>query len=68
QLAIFKLKLGAPGMSTKTINPFEMVVSQIDVVCDRLNVEDVYRLRLEKCERELTVNFPVKMDDGTVKL
>ena len=55
-------------MSTKTINPFEMVVSQIDAVCDRLNIEDVYRLRLERCERELTVNFPVKMDDGTAKL
>ena len=55
-------------MSTETIKPFEMVVSQIDAVCDRLNVEDVYRLRLEKCERELTVNFPVKMDDGTVKV
>ena len=68
QLAIFKLKLGPLGMSTKTINPFEMVVSQIDSVCDRLNIEDVYRLRLEKCERELTVNFPVKMDDGTVRL
>jgi len=68
QLAIFKLKLGALGMSNKTINPFEMVVSQIDAVCDRLNIEDVYRLRLERCERELTVNFPVKMDDGTVKL
>ena len=54
-------------MNTTTVNPFEMVVSQIDAVCDRLNVEDVYRLRLEKCERELTVNFPVKMDDGTVK-
>jgi glutamate dehydrogenase (NAD(P)+) len=66
QLAIFKA--GEPGMSTETIKPFEMVVSQIDAVCDRLNVEDVYRLRLEKCERELTVNFPVKMDDGTVKV
>jgi len=55
-------------MSTETINPFEMAVSQIDAVCDRLNVEDVYRLRLEKCERELIVNFPVKMDDGTVEV
>ncbi len=55
-------------MSTETMNPFEMAVSQIDAVCDRLNVEDVYRLRLERCERELIVNFPVKMDDGTVKL
>jgi len=24
-------------------------------------------LRLGKCERELTTNFPVKMDDGIVK-
>ena len=55
-------------MITETVNPFEMVVSQIDAVCQRLNIEDVYRLRLEKCERELTVNFPVKMDDGTVRV
>lgn len=26
-------------MSTETINPFEMAVSQIDAVCDRPNVE-----------------------------
>jgi glutamate dehydrogenase (NAD(P)+) len=44
-----------------------MVVSQMDAACDRLNVADVYRLRLGKCERELAVNFPVQMDDGTVK-
>jgi len=68
QLATLGSKLERPGMSTETINPFEMAVSQIDAVCDRLNVEDVYRLRLEKCERELIVNFPVKMDDGTVEV
>ena len=55
-------------MSAEVINPFDMVVSQIDAVCHRLNVKDAYRLRLEKCERELIVNFPVKMDDGTVKV
>jgi len=49
-------------------NPFEVVVSQISAVCERLNIDDACRLRLEKCERELTVNFPVKMDDGTVKV
>jgi len=51
----------------ETTNPFEAVVSQINATCDRLNVKDAYRLRLGKCERELIVNFPVKMDDGTVK-
>jgi glutamate dehydrogenase (NAD(P)+) len=47
---------------------FQMVVSQIDAVCNRLKVKDAWRLRLENCERELTVHFPVKMDDGTVKV
>jgi len=54
--------------SSKTTNPFEMVVSQIDAACERLNVEDAYRLRLEKCERELAANFPVRMDNGMVRI
>ncbi|GAI67829.1 unnamed protein product, partial [marine sediment metagenome] len=54
-------------MPAETNNLFEMVVSQINAACERLNVEDAYRLRLGKCERELTTNFPAKMDDGTVK-
>ena len=52
----------------KTTNLFEIVVSRIDAICDQLNIDDACRLRLAKCERELTVNFPVKMDDGTVKV
>lgn len=55
-------------MSTETASLFQTVVNQIDAVCERLNVKDAYRLRLGKCERELTTNFPVKMDDGTVKI
>ncbi|MBA7572165.1 Glutamate dehydrogenase [subsurface metagenome] len=47
---------------------FEAVKGQINAVCDRLNIDDACRLRLEKCERELTVNFPVRMDDGKVKI
>jgi len=52
----------------KTTNLFKIVVGRIDAICDRLNIDDACRLRLAKCERELTVNFPVKMDDGTVKV
>jgi len=55
-------------MAAETNSLFETVVNQIDAVCERLNVKDAYRLRLGKCERELIVNFPVKMDDGTVKI
>mgnify|MGYP001141301203 CR=1 FL=1 len=47
---------------------FQMVVNQIDGVCERLKIKDAWRLRLENCERELTVHFPVKMDDGKVKV
>jgi glutamate dehydrogenase (NAD(P)+) len=50
------------------VNPFEVVIEQIDAVCDRLGVDDIYRSRLLKCERELIVNFPVKMDDGKRKV
>lgn len=49
-------------------NAFEMVVSQIDAVCEKLNVKEAWRLRLGSCERELTVHFPVKMDNGRVKI
>ncbi|MBA7505147.1 Glutamate dehydrogenase [subsurface metagenome] len=55
-------------MTAETNSLFEAVVSQINAACERLNVKDAYRLRLGKCERELTTNFPVKMDDGTVKI
>lgn len=49
-------------------NPFEMAVRQIDAACDRLDIADAWRLRLKYCERELTVHFPVRMDDGTVRM
>jgi glutamate dehydrogenase (NAD(P)+) len=52
----------------KVVDPFEVAVGRIDAVCERLNIDDGCRSRLKKCERELTVNFPVKMDDGTVEV
>ena len=55
-------------MSTEVTNPFEIVVSQIEAACRRLNCSDACRLRLQQCERELTTHFPVRMDDGTVRI
>ncbi|GAH89709.1 unnamed protein product, partial [marine sediment metagenome] len=37
-------------MTTEANSLFEMVVSQINAACERLNVKDAYRLRLGKCE------------------
>ena len=47
---------------------FENVRKLINSVCDRMNISETCRLRLGECERELTVHFPVKMDDGKVKV
>ena len=49
-------------------NPFVMVQQQIDAICERIGVSEACRLRLKECERELTVHFPVKMDNGRVKI
>jgi len=47
---------------------FNSVRQLISDVCKRMNIDETYHLRLCECERELTVHFPVKMDDGTVKV
>ena len=53
---------------SEVTNPFVGVQNQIDSVCRRMNVDEGVNLRLQNCKRELIVNFPVKMDDGTVKV
>ena len=53
-------------MSNKTTSDFEKVVGHINTACKQLNIDDAYRLRMGKCERELTANFPVRMDNGKV--
>jgi glutamate dehydrogenase (NAD(P)+) len=52
----------------EAVNPFVEVQKQIDAVCQRMNISEDIPSRLKVCERELTVNFPVKMDDKTVKV
>ena len=47
---------------------FEAVREQIDAVCDKMNIDEGCRLRLGQCKREVTVHFPVKMDDGSIKI
>jgi glutamate dehydrogenase (NAD(P)+) len=47
---------------------FNNVRKLINDVCDRISIAEACRLRLMECERELIVHFPVKMDDGTVKI
>jgi len=63
------MNLRRPNSSKSSGEPaFDNVRKLINDVCDRLNIEEVCRLKMCECERELTVHFPVKMDDGGVKI
>lgn len=52
----------------EVVNPFEEVQKHIDAICRRMNVDEGINARLRYCKRELIVHFPVKMDDGTLKI
>jgi glutamate dehydrogenase (NAD(P)+) len=47
---------------------FDGVRKLIDDVCDRICIAQACRLRLAECKRQVTVHFPVRMDDGTVRV
>jgi glutamate dehydrogenase/leucine dehydrogenase len=52
----------------QAINPFETARKQIDIVADLLGLNGGVRDILKNPKRELTVNFPVRMDDGALKV
>ena len=49
-------------------NPYDMAVAQFDAAADRLGLDDGLRQILRGCKREFVVRFPVKMDDGSVRV
>jgi glutamate dehydrogenase (NAD(P)+) len=50
------------------LNPYKMAVAQFEAAADRLHLSDDMRAILRMPKRELSVNFPVRMDDGTVQV
>jgi glutamate dehydrogenase (NAD(P)+) len=50
------------------INPWHVAQQQFDIAADRLKLEPGLRRVLREPRRELTVHFPVKMDDGSVNV
>ena len=50
------------------INPWQVAQQQFDIAADKLNLEPGLRHVLREPRRELTVHFPVKMDDGRVQV
>jgi len=55
-------------MAKENLNPFEIAKQQIDRAGKKLKLEPGLLEILKHPKRELTVNFPVKMDDGTTKV
>jgi len=54
--------------NSAAINPFETAKQQIDIVADLIDINDGVREVLKHPKRELTVNFPVRMDDGSYRV
>jgi glutamate dehydrogenase (NAD(P)+) len=49
-------------------NAWTTALAQFDHAADKLHLDDGTREVLRACKRELTVNFPVRMDDGSFKV
>ncbi len=52
--------------SDQTQNLFQTARKQFNIAADFLGLEPGLRKVMSSCKRELTVNFPVNMDNGTV--
>ncbi len=53
---------------SEVLNPFAVAVAQFDVAAQRLHLSQELQAILRAPKRELTVNFPVRMDDGHVEM
>ncbi|NPV71600.1 MAG: Glu/Leu/Phe/Val dehydrogenase [Firmicutes bacterium] len=55
-------------MAEKTLNPFEIAQKQVADACKALGLEPAVYEILKQPKRFLEVSFPVKMDDGSIKV
>jgi glutamate dehydrogenase (NAD(P)+) len=51
----------------KTLNPYHMAVQQFEAAAEKLRLSEDMREILRQPKRELTVNFPVRLDNGRIK-
>jgi len=52
---------------TENKSPYQIAQEQFDLAAEFMGLEDDLRCILRVPKRELTVNFPVRMDDGSVQ-
>jgi glutamate dehydrogenase (NAD(P)+) len=54
-------------VKSAALNPYHMAVQQFEAAADKINLSEDMREILRQPKRELTVNFPVRLDNGRVK-
>ncbi|MFN3974490.1 MAG: Glu/Leu/Phe/Val family dehydrogenase [Dehalococcoidia bacterium] len=52
----------------RRLSAYDVALAQFDAAAERLGLEDGLRQHLRHTKRELTVHFPVRMDDGSVRV
>ena len=50
------------------INPLDVAMRQVDIGAEKLKLDPGLCEKIKQTKRELTVHFPVKMDDGSIKI
>ena len=63
-----KVAAGDSGTAQSDDSVYDMAVRQLDGAAERLGIEDGIHQILTKPKRELTVHFPVRMDNGDVQV
>jgi len=51
-----------------TLSPFQVAQTQFDMAAEAMGLDPPMREMLRVPQRELTVNFPVRMDSGAVRV
>lgn len=54
-------------VKSAAINPYQMAVQQFELAAERLGISEDMREILRQPKRELTVHFPVRLDNGRIK-
>lgn len=54
--------------ASKKINPLDVAMRQVDIAAAHLDLDPGICEKIKYTQRELTVHFPVKMDNGSIKI
>lgn len=63
-----RLLIKEDDMIERKINPADMAMKQVELAAQYLDLDHGILDKVKYTERDIIVHFPVKMDDGTVKM